>query len=130
MASTASDDRSRTPIRQGIVPAYLLVRLAQSTRFPRAADAARQTLTVGRPPLRARIDLSIDASGNLVAELSDAPARTISDARNTEDLPGAPVRREDDGPVADQAVNEAYDGLGATFEMLLSAFGRNSLDDA
>jgi Zn-dependent metalloprotease len=124
-----NDDFSTTP-HPGIVPAYLLVQLAQSTRFPRAADAARQTLTVGRPPLRARIDLSIDASGNLVAELSDAPDRTISDAQNTEDLPGVLVRSEDDAPVADDAVNEAYDGLGATFELLLSAFGRNSLDDA
>jgi Zn-dependent metalloprotease len=40
------------------------------------------------------------------------------------------VRTEDDAPVADATVNEAFDGLGATFEMLLAAFGRNSLDDA
>ena len=40
------------------------------------------------------------------------------------------MRSEDDEPVADTSVNEAFDGLGATFEMLLSAFGRNSLNDA
>ena len=130
MARSASTPESTTVVHQGIVPAYLLTRLAQSTRFPKAADAARQTLTVGRPPLRARIELSIDASGNLVAELSDAPDRTISDAQNTENLPGVRVRAEDDGPVADVAVSEAFDGLGATFELLLSAFERNSLDDA
>jgi Zn-dependent metalloprotease len=116
--------------RPGIVPAYLLARLARSTRFPRAADAARQTLTIGRPPLRTRIELSIDESGNLVAEVSDAPNRTISDARNAEQLPGVAVRSEDDPPVADTAVNEAFDGLGATFELLLSAFARNSVDGA
>ncbi|KJL26105.1 Protease PrtS precursor [Microbacterium oxydans] len=124
MSSTASGER------HGVVPSYLLARLAESGRFPKAAAAARQTLTAGRPPFRARIDLSIDENGDLVAQLSDAPNRTISDAGNTQQLPGAIVRGEDDAPVEDTAVNEAYDGLGATFEMLLAAFNRNSLDDA
>ncbi|MCS3844660.1 M4 family metallopeptidase [Microbacterium sp. AK031] len=114
----------------GIIPAYLLARLAESGRFPKAADAARQTLLAGRPSFRARINLSIDEQGDLVAELSDAPNRTISDAQNTETLPGVVVRSEDDPAVDDVAVNEAFDGLGATFEMLLSAFQRNSLDGA
>lgn len=114
----------------GIIPAYLLARLAESGRFPRAADAARQTLLAGRPAFRARINLSIDEHGDLVAELSDAPNRTISDAQNTETLPGLVVRAEDDPAVADASVNEAFDGLGATFEMLLGAFRRNSLDGA
>lgn len=121
---------AESPQRHGVVPSYLLARLAESGRFPRAAAAARQTLTAGRPPFRARIDLSIDENGDLVAQLSDAPNRTISDAGNTQQLPGAVVRTEDDAPVDDTAVNEAFDGLGATFEMLLAAFQRNSLDDA
>ncbi|WP_417509703.1 M4 family metallopeptidase [Microbacterium sp.] len=114
----------------GIIPAYLLARLAQSSRFPKAADAARQTLLAGRPQFRARITLSIDENGDLVAELTDAPNRTINDAGGTEKLPGVVVRTEDEGPVADVSVNEAFDGLGATFEMLLGAFQRNSLDGA
>ncbi|MGM1018239.1 MAG: M4 family metallopeptidase [Actinomycetota bacterium] len=113
-----------------VVPSYLLDRLAASGRFPRAAAAARQTLTVGRPPFRGRIDLSIDESGSLVAQLSDAPHRAVSDANNTQDLPGILVRGEEDPPVDDASVNQAFDGLGATFELLLSTFGRNSLDDA
>ena len=121
---------SSSTASHGVVPSYLLARLAESGRFPRAAAAARHTLTAGRPPYRARIDLSIDENGDLVAQLSDAPNRSISDAGNTQRLPGVLVRSEDDPPVADAAVNEAYDGLGATFELLLAAFGRNSLDDA
>ncbi|MDR6867130.1 Zn-dependent metalloprotease [Microbacterium resistens] len=115
---------------QGIIPSYLLSRLARSERFPRAAEAARQTLTVGRPVFRSRLELSIDENGTLVAEIEAAPSRTISDARGTEKLPGTVVRREDDGPVADAAVNEAFDGLGATFDLLGEAFARNSLDGA
>ena len=111
-----------------IIPAYLLSRIAASGRFPKAADAARQTLLAGRPPFRARINLSIDEHGDLVAELTDAPNRTISDAQNTETLPGVVVRTEVDPAVDDAAVNEAFDGLGSTFELLLTAFERNSLD--
>jgi len=114
---------------QGIIPAYLLSRLAESGRFPKAADAARQTLLAGRPLFRARIDLSINENGDLVAQLSDAPNRTISDAQNTEKLPGLVVRTEDEPAVEDATANEAFDGLGATFELLLAAFERNSLDE-
>ncbi|MGB4135333.1 MAG: peptidase M4 family protein, partial [Microbacterium sp.] len=115
---------------QGIVPAYLLARLAESGRFTRAADAARQTLIAGRPPYRSRLQLSVDAEGELVAEVTPAPDRTIYDAQGAEDLPGTLVRREDDAPVADAAVNQAFDGLGATFDLLLDGFGRNSVDGA
>lgn len=115
---------------RGIVPSYMLSRLAESGRFPQAAAAARQTLLAGRPQFRARINLSIDANGTLVAEVSDAPNRTIRDAKNTQTLPGDVVRTEDDPAVADESVNEAFDGLGATFELLLAAFERNSLNDA
>jgi hypothetical protein len=43
-----------------------------------------------------------------------APKRTIYDASGSETLPGTVVREENDPPSADIAVNEAYDGLGAT----------------
>lgn len=125
MDHSAQEDSTR-----GIIPAYLLARLAQSGRFTKAADAARQTLLAGRPQFRARINLSIDEHGDLVAELGDAPNRTISDAQNTETLPGLVVRTEDDPPVDDESVNQAFDGLGSTFELLLAAFQRNSLDGA
>ncbi|MFT4156391.1 MAG: M4 family metallopeptidase [Microbacterium sp.] len=114
----------------GIIPSYLLARLAESGRYPAAAAAARQTLTAGRPPFRASLDLTIDENGDLIAQLTDAPNRTISDAAGTKQLPGIIVRTEDDAPVGDVTVNQAFDGLGATFELLLSAFHRNSLDDA
>ncbi|MFC4138572.1 MULTISPECIES: M4 family metallopeptidase [unclassified Microbacterium] len=120
----------QSPIHQGIVPAYLLAKLAQSERYSTAADAARQTLIAGRPPFRSRLEFSLDESGGLVAEVTAAPDRTISDAQGTETLPGTVVRREDDGPVTDVTVNQAFDGLGATFDMLLEAFERNSLDGA
>ncbi|WP_336644892.1 M4 family metallopeptidase [Microbacterium sp. USHLN186] len=130
--STAAEFRTAAatpaPTCPGIVPGYLLARLAHSERYTHAARAARQTLIAGRPAFHSTLELSIDENGALVAEVSPAPTRTISDAQNTEKLPGIIVRGEDDEPVADATVNEAFDGLGATFALLLDAFDRNSLD--
>jgi Zn-dependent metalloprotease len=46
-----------------------------------------------------------------------------------EDLPGDLVRDEGDPPSTDTAVNEAYDGLGATYEFYQQVFERNSIDN-
>src|SRR5690242_5423249 len=55
--------------------------------------------------------------------------RTIYDAHNTTTLPGDSVRGEGGPASADLAVNEAYDGLGATFALYAEVFDRNSIDD-
>lgn len=55
--------------------------------------------------------------------------RTIFDAKNGVELPGTPVRHEGDPPADDIAVNEAYDGAGATYDMFDQIFERSSIDD-
>jgi len=55
--------------------------------------------------------------------------RTIYDARHGTRLPGRVVRNEGGLPVADVAVNEAYDGLGNTFNFYWEVYNRNSIDD-
>jgi Zn-dependent metalloprotease len=45
-------------------------------------------------------------------------------------MPGTMARTEGAPPVADASVNEAYDGLGATFDFYLQTYHRNSIDDA
>jgi Zn-dependent metalloprotease len=55
--------------------------------------------------------------------------RTIYTAQNGTQLPGSKVRSEGDGPSGDAAVDEAYTGLGATYQLYHDAFARNSLDD-
>lgn len=114
----------------GIVPPFLLDRLAQTDdpRLARAAAAARKTLAMARPT-RTRLRLSIDGDA-LVAEAVPAPDRIISDAGNTENLPGRRVRSEDDAPSGDAAVDEAYDGLGATYDFFWDAFARDGIDAA
>src|SRR5216684_7149966 len=55
--------------------------------------------------------------------------RTIYNANHTQTSPGTLVRSEGQPPAADLSVNEAYDGLGYTFDFYLNAYQRNSIDD-
>jgi len=117
----------------GIVPPYLLARIAavQEGTWARAADAAQRTLTTPRdytPGRRTRLRLSIEEPGVLTAETTPAPDREISDAQHREVLPGVRVRGEDDPATRDTAVDEAFDGLGATFDFWWDAFARDSID--
>jgi hypothetical protein len=56
------------------------------------------------------------------------PHRTISDAAGAQTTPGTTVRTEGAAATGDVAVNEAYDGLGATWELWSTAYDRDSLD--
>jgi len=55
--------------------------------------------------------------------------RTIYTAGNEETLPGATVRIEGSSASGDAAVDEAYDGLGDTYDLYWEVFERNSIDD-
>lgn len=117
---------------QGIVPPYLLTRIARldEPRFQRAAAAAAATLQHDEPRKAARLEFTLDEHGGLVAEIHDAPNRTVSDAGGREQLPGRRVRAEGDEPSGDVAVDEAYDGLGATFAFFSEVLDRDSIDGA
>lgn len=56
------------------------------------------------------------------------PDRRVHDAQNGTTLPGTLVRGEGDPETDDVAVTEAYDGLGATWDLLARVYGRDSLD--
>jgi Zn-dependent metalloprotease len=55
--------------------------------------------------------------------------RTIYDARETPNLPGALVRSEGAKKTKDLEVNEAYDFSGATYDFYKQVFQRNSIDN-
>ncbi|MFF2633945.1 M4 family metallopeptidase [Microbacterium sp. NPDC058021] len=117
-----------------IVPPYLLARIAETDapHLARAARAARATLEAGHgyDPDLTRLQLSIDENGALVAGATPSPDRVVSDAQNRETLPGVQVRTETDPPTGDEAADEAFDGLGATFDFFWDAFGRAGIDGA
>ena len=58
------------------------------------------------------------------------PQRQVDDAKHGTTLPGTPLRHEGEPPVADTSANEAYDSLGATWQLYWTAYQRDSLDGA
>jgi hypothetical protein len=112
---------SRETFCAGIVPPYLLQHLVAAGGD--LADHARRTLEHDAI-LRTR---PARPSGPAVATGAGL-RRTIHDAHHGTTLPGDVVRDEGAAPVGDDAVNQAYDGLGDTWQLFKDAFGRNSID--
>lgn len=137
--------------RCSIIPPYILEALARSDE-PQVARSAREALAHDAHFRQAR-----RSGGTVVTPRRDAgepgpsapveppstepteptepappsgrgPQRTIGDARGRRTTPGEPVRIEGDPATGDPAVDEAYDGLGATWELWSAAYGRDSLD--
>ena len=115
------------PVVCGIVPPYLLANIARrgSERQQAAATRSlaldlvhRQARTAGRPTV------------TVTMPAEDGPRRTIATADGSETLPGRLVRSEGEPATGDAATDEAYDGLGATYDLYLSAYDRHSVDDA
>jgi hypothetical protein len=114
---------SRVARCAGIVPPFLLQHLADSGDAL-LADHARRTLrrdTVLRArPASPPTGPALGAAGLL--------RRTIHDAHHGSTLPGTVVREEGSEPSTDEAVNQAYDGLGDTWRLYHEVFDRNSID--
>ena len=113
------------------IPPYILDRLAQSS------DAGIRRLAIENVARSASLRATRKALSPLAALIAAASPdgtkrRLVYDAkgRGSSYLPGALVRSEGDPKSTDAAVNEAYDGSGATYDFYKKLFGRNSLDDA
>ncbi|MFE3942241.1 M4 family metallopeptidase [Streptomyces sp. NPDC059118] len=119
------------PVFCTIVPPHVLDKLSQSDN-PDLAGPSRRTLE-GDAARRTRRQMAtvvtVPASPAATGEeASDKPDRTLYDCRHHTRLPGTKVRAEGQEPTKDASVNRAYAGLGATFELLLKAYGRRSID--
>lgn len=55
--------------------------------------------------------------------------RMVYDAGNGSTLPGSLARSEGDPPTGDPAIDEAYAGSGAVYDLYAEVYGRNSLND-
>src|SRR5690349_18117744 len=113
--------KSRDTTCAGIVPPYLLQHLVDAGGD--LADHARRTL-VHDALLRARPTRPTGPAAIGGAGLR----RTIHDAHQGTTLPGDVVREEGGAPAGDDAVNQAYDGLGDTWALFKEVFGRDSID--
>lgn len=116
-----------------ILPPYVLDRLAQNGNAQERAYAI-STRSIDSTFRALRIaSQAANFAPQRMALLSEADvpqkSRSIFSAGNSQNLAGTLVRTEGQGPTGDKAVDEAYDGLGATFDFYEQVFGRNSIND-
>jgi Zn-dependent metalloprotease len=112
-----------------LVPPYILQAVArQEDPVLRAAAIG----TLGLDKTFAVNRLIGDAARRRATLVPAAPRleRLVHDAHGEEELPGELVRGETDPVTGDDAVDEAFDGLGDTWRLYEEVFGRNSIDDA
>ena len=104
MAETGDDQLRSTALNT--LAADATIRLARAT-YQLLEGRAHQAVLTAAPPQK---------------------QRTIYDARNGTTLPGTVARVEGSRRVKDVAVNEAYDGLGVTWDFFWTVYQRNSID--
>lgn len=114
-----------------IVPPHMLKEIA--TNGSQAQKKMAQDTILASTQLRATRMQQAEYGDVLAASIfkavGDGKERKVYDAQNGSSLPGTLVRQEGDPPAADAAVNEAYDGSGATWDLFKNIYGRNSIDN-
>lgn len=111
-----------------VVPPHMLKKIAENGSSVQAEKAMRSIVTTEQLRGRRQGISSMSSFSMSMALGPSGKLRTVYDARNGLTLPGAVVRKEGEPPVADPAVNEAYDGSGITYDLLAEIYGRNSID--
>lgn len=115
---------------QGFIPPYILSRIIdngsewQRERALGTLSHVRNLLHNPGPPNRQPMASVLPERGR-----PGEPRRSIHDAQQQMLLPGALARIEGQPPVADAAVDEAYDALGTTHAFFWQVFGRDSIDN-
>ena len=91
-------------------------------------ENARQTAQTTADFRSQRLELMTGPTAPGVAQ-AEGLQRKIYTANNGSTLPGQLVRSEGEPPSSDVAVNEAYDGSGATYNLYWDVYQRNSIDN-
>jgi len=128
MSSPKSD-----PWCSGVIPPYLLDRLARHPSA-RVRERAMATLRIEQQERSLR---GLQGAAIAKARLPATPAlppgqinRAVHNAANDTALPGQLVRAEGQPASGDAAVDEAYDHLGATYDLFWQVYRRHSIDNA
>src|SRR5215218_2276931 len=117
-----------------ILPPDVLLDIAQ-TGTEEEREAALNTLaadTTFRTLRAIRLAAPVAATAQAEAAVLGQKRRTIYDCKNRMPEPGDQVdqARAEGGPATgDSAVDEAFDGLGDTYDFYLDVLNRNSIDD-
>jgi len=109
-----------------ILPPHMLREIAQRGTQKQREFAAKTVLISAQ--LRGQRQALTGLASFALAAATAGKMRTVYTAKSGSSLPGTIVRKEGDPASADVAVNEAYDGSGATYDLYKSVFGRDSVD--
>ena len=112
---------------QCIVPPHMLREIVEKGS-PAQRSRALDSLTVSAQLRGQRMALTETAS-HLSMATAEVKFRNVYTANNSTSLPGTLVREEGQPPSQDPAVNEAYDGSGATYDMYKDEYERDSIDN-
>lgn len=110
-----------------ILPPHMLRELARNGT-PAQKEMALRNLTLGEQMREDRENLG-DVTAMDFASAITEKARVVYDAQFGTSLPGVEVRGEGDPATGDAAVDEAYDGAGATYDLFFDVYGRNSINN-
>jgi Zn-dependent metalloprotease len=113
-----------------ITPPLLLENIAQRAKRPSLKRWAEDTLAITRALREARLSASAPDPEPELAARPRVPGkqRAVYSARQGQGLPGSLIRPEGAPPTGDAAVDEAFDGAGATYDFLKTVFGRSGID--
>ncbi|WP_250290619.1 M4 family metallopeptidase [Frankia sp. CiP1_Cm_nod1] len=117
-----------------IVPPDLLARIVREGETEEERAAALRTLQLDHSFRLARAETAARSGGRearptTFGRQGGRPQRTIYDQHHQEiQTPGTPVRSEGQPATGDPAVDEAYDGFGATYDFYWRIFDRDSID--
>lgn len=111
---------------QCIIPPHMVERILENGTSGQK-ELARNNLSVS-DQLRDKRKSLADIAKKPASAIGQK-SRQVYDAQHGSNLPGTLVRNEGEPPVQDPAVNEAYDGAGATYDLYFDIFERNSIDD-
>lgn len=117
---------SRHPI-SCILPPYMLDQIAQNGT-PEQRQKAELTATLTAQFRASRLEMAARPSVVPRAPAAAMRQRSVYTANFGSSLPGQLVRAEGAPPSGDAAVDEAYDGSGATYDLYWDVYQRNSID--
>ncbi len=109
-----------------IVPPFMLKNIATHGTDIQQATAIDTLKTSAQ--LRGQRNALVDFTPAALRVVTGSKDRIVYTANNGSSLPGTVVRRENDPPSTDVAVNEAFDGSGATYDLYYNIYQRNSID--
>jgi hypothetical protein len=116
-----------------VLPPYILEQIA-ANGTPQERSWALKTLGIDATHRSSRATESLLRSAKRAAAPQPVTTphkqRNIYNANHGTGLPGTQVRSEGQAATGDAATDEAYDGLGATFDLYWNVYQRNSIDNA